>query len=266
VRLRPRGVLTPPDGARPFELSLHQPAPELAEFVEHYWAVRWDLRGQGPRTQHVLSHPSVHLVAEPGRSGIFGVPTRTFTRRLEDRGRVFALKFRPAGFRPFLGAPVSTLTDRTVPASTVFGADGESLVQRFLAVGDESPLVELADSFVRDRLPAPDPVVPQVNGIVAQIMADREITRVDHLVCLTGLGKRALQRLFKDYVGVTPKWVIQRYRLHEAAERLAGGEVDLATLAAELGYFDQAHFARDFRAAVGRPPAAYSRGAGPRGG
>ena len=79
-----------------------------------------------------------------------------------------------------------------------------------------------------------------------------------------GVNKRTLQRLFAKYVGVSAKWVIQRYRLHEAAERLGGDEdVDLAALALELGYADQAHFARDFRAMVGRPPAAFVRGARP---
>ncbi|WP_334071861.1 helix-turn-helix domain-containing protein [Burkholderia cepacia] len=59
---------------------------------------------------------------------------------------------------------------------------------------------------------------------------------------------------------MTPKWVICRYRLHEAADKLAGGEaVDLAELAQALGYFDQAHFTRDFRKLVGKAPAEYRR-------
>jgi AraC-like DNA-binding protein len=74
-----------------------------------------------------------------------------------------------------------------------------------------------------------------------------------------GLGVRALQRLFREYVGVTPKWVIQRYRLFEAAERLSAGDADGAVLAHALGYFDQAHFIRDFKAMVGKPPLAFAR-------
>ena len=69
-----------------------------------------------------------------------------------------------------------------------------------------------------------------------------------------------LQRLFGRYVGVSPKWVIQRYRLHEAAEQLATGEsVSQTELALNLGYSDQAHFIRDFKAIVGVSPAAYAR-------
>jgi AraC-like DNA-binding protein len=54
--------------------------------------------------------------------------------------------------------------------------------------------------------------------------------------------------------------VIRRYRLQEAAARLASGEeFDLASLAQSLGYFDQAHFTSDFHKLVGRPPAQYRR-------
>ena len=74
------------------------------------------------------------------------------------------------------------------------------------------------------------------------------------------LSVRKLERLFSAFVGVGPKWVIQRYRLHEAAERIAAdATLDGATLAFELGYADQAHFIRDFRRLVGKSPAEYSR-------
>jgi AraC-like DNA-binding protein len=75
------------------------------------------------------------------------------------------------------------------------------------------------------------------------------------------LSKRPLQQLFNEYVGVGPKWVINRYRLHEVIERMAAqGPVSWTELALELGYFDQAHFIRDFKALVGCSPAAYMRG------
>lgn len=69
---------------------------------------------------------------------------------------------------------------------------------------------------------------------------------------------RTLQRLFRRHVGVGPKWVLQRYRLHEAIEQLADRrEVDWSRFAVDHGYFDQAHFIADFRAVVGRSPSQY---------
>ena len=63
---------------------------------------------------------------------------------------------------------------------------------------------------------------------------------------------RSLQRVFADYVGAGPKWVIQRCRLQDAAARVAVADsIDWASLAAELGFADQAHLTRAFTATIG---------------
>lgn len=258
----PSGVLDLRAGLDWWDTWRRPPAPALAELVEHYWRVRWDVPGREPYVQHTLSNASVHLCAERGNSRIQGVVTGRFTRRLRGRGRIFGVKFRPAGFHPFLGSSVAELADATISVRAVFGRAGDAYVRRVLALEDDESMAAAADEFLDERMPPPDPLVAQVNGIVALIVGERAITRVDHVAERTGVGKRTLQRLFHEYVGVSPKWIIQRYRLHEAAQRLAeGGDVVMADLALDLGYSDQAHFVRDFKAVVGRPPAAYARGA-----
>jgi AraC-like DNA-binding protein len=75
----------------------------------------------------------------------------------------------------------------------------------------------------------------------------------------TSSPSRTLQRLFRRYVGVGPKWVLRRYRLHDGADLLARGEAaELADLALALGYFDQAHFSREFKDQIGLTPAEYA--------
>jgi AraC-like DNA-binding protein len=115
------------------------------------------------------------------------------------------------------------------------------------------------EGFLRARWPAPDPNVELVGKIVSVLLHDREVARVEEVVERFGVPARTLQRLFNRYVGVSPKWVLRRYRLHEAAARLADEQHrPWAEVAAELGYFDQSHFIRDFTAAVGLTPAAYA--------
>ena len=167
VEEAPRGVLGLRAGRRSFEVSRIRPGQDLAELVEHYWTVSWDLRGREPYTQHTLPHPSVHLVAERDRSGIMGVLTGRFTRELEGEGRAFGIKFRPAGFHPFLGAPVATLTDRRAPVAEVFGPAGDDLVAALLAAPGDPELAATAESFLLARLPDPDPnVAASVVGIL----------------------------------------------------------------------------------------------------
>jgi AraC-like DNA-binding protein len=122
--------------------------------------------------------------------------------------------------------------------------------------------IKIVEDFLRSRLTEPDENVIRLTEIVYAVAKERDILKVEDLVDRYGLNKRTLQRLFARYVGVSPKWVIQRYRLHEAAEQLSTVEtVNQAELALSLGYSDQAHFVRDFKAIVGVSPAAYAKAA-----
>ncbi|MFC8598674.1 helix-turn-helix domain-containing protein, partial [Isoptericola sp. NPDC057191] len=83
---------------------------------------------------------------------------------------------------------------------------------------------------------------------------------VGDLAALAGTTPRSLQRLFAHWVGVSPKWVLQRHRVHLAADLIAAEPArPLADLAAAVGYYDQAHLTTDFARALGMPPAAYAR-------
>jgi AraC-like DNA-binding protein len=266
---KPKGLLkvgVPPNAA--FHHVRLLPSADVAFFVEHYWMVAWDLTGQEPRTQETLPYPSIHLVIEDnGRAMLHGIVSGKFSRLIEGKGRVFGIKFLPGAFYPFVKTSVSTFTDKVIPAVDVFGADVVTLTEDINAkpTEDEDGLIAVAETFLRARLPEQDDNIRIINTIVSRIIDNREITKVDQIVSLLATGdlrvsKRQMQRLFSQYVGVSPKWVIMRYRLHEAVERMTNGEaVDLPALALDLGYFDQAHFIKDFKAMVGRAPGEYAR-------
>jgi len=257
---KPRGILRHAPSPGVFHHARIAPSPALAGVVQHFWIVRWDLRGSAPQVRETLPHPNVHLVIEPGRTRIHGIHSGRFTRVLEGQGGVFGMKFRAGGFRPFLRRSVSTLRDRSLSLQEVFGMAAGSLEATVFAQQEDDRMAAVAEDFLVAHLPPVDPEVARIGEIVDGIATDRSITTVEQVLERHGMGKRTLQRLFNEYVGIGPKWVINRYRLHEAIERLAeGGNVVWTELALELGYFDQAHFVRDFKALVGRPPAEYAR-------
>ena len=261
-----RGVLRPDLAASVIRLDRHQPADALAPFVDFYWIVRWDLRGQPPHEQTVLPHSNVHLVFEASGAGIFGVDRRLFTRSLSGLGLGFGVRFTAGGFRPFWQAPISQLTDRVVSAARLFGPRAETtrqaIMDSFDSGGfdvDDGVMIGYAEALLLSVLPERDPLAGQAAALVARITEDPGLRRVDQLAASSGLTPRTLQRLFADYVGVSPKWVMRRARLHDAAERADGGEpVDWAALASDLGYADQAHLTRDFTVTIGVPPARYA--------
>jgi AraC-like DNA-binding protein len=255
---RPRGVLKPAPPAGKFRLARRSPALELAPYVQHYWMVSWDLRGEEPFVQETLPHPNIHAVFEKGRSAVCGISTSKFSRVLEGQSHVFGIKFTPAGLHPFLRSSVSALTDSGTSVESVFGKDVSELESLVVSSGDEEQRIAAANAFLLSLAPEADETVAQVNQLVSRILNEPEIRTVDDLAKRSGISKRTLQRLFNEYVGINPKWVIRRYRLHELVERLKSGErLDLSQLALELGYFDQAHLINDFRSIAGYSPTQY---------
>ncbi|MFC4812044.1 DUF6597 domain-containing transcriptional factor [Paenibacillus sp. GCM10023250] len=262
-----RGILKAELARQKFALRRLDPSPGLAPYIEHYWIVRWDLRGQEPYSQTVLSYPSMHVVFEretAGRfAGVYGVPTRTFVRRLREEGDVFGIKFRPGGFYPFWQRPAALLTGRAVPWTELFGEAARDVEAQVYAAESDEARIGLAEAFFGSRLPGPEhgDAVRLVGEIVREVIGNREITKVEDLAERFGVNKRALQRLFGRFVGVSPKWIIQRYRLQEAAERIERerGAPDWPRLAQELGFYDQAHFIKSFKALIGKSPEEYGR-------
>jgi AraC-like DNA-binding protein len=243
-------------------------AEPLRPFVERYWSVRWDRTGQSPFRSEVLSHPSVNVSVESGtvpRFGValpavllHGVVTRRFAVDLTGAGRVSAVKFRPGGFAAFTGTLPAR--DSVVPLGPELDLGASDLLAAVLAEEDDDDRAAVLDAALLPRAPEPPDPYVDLLGLIGVMIDDRSLVRVEQVAALGGLSARSLQRLFASYVGVPPKAVLSRYRLQDAAAAIDAGLVDdLADLAASLGWFDQAHFSRDFRAVVGVTPSAYQQ-------
>ncbi|WP_257219204.1 AraC family transcriptional regulator [Janthinobacterium sp. BJB446] len=256
----PKGIVDPKAAARRIRLATYPPAGALAPFVEYFWVVEWDRRGCAPQTQRVLPYPNAHLVFELGRTAIHGVVRGAFDRPLIGAGKVLGVRFAPGGLRPFITQPLSSFTDTTIAADALLdmpAAQAEALVLR--QAGDTA-MVAQAQALLQARLPQVDDAALLAARLTAAAAARNGPASVARLCEKMAIGERRLQRLFANYVGVPPKWVIQRYRLQEAIWRLAQPHApDLASLAHELGFFDQAHFSRSFAELVGSTPLDYRR-------
>lgn len=254
-----RGLLHKRTSFEHFELTRFEPSADLADWVEHHWMVLYDLGDRPPYTQRNLSHPNQHLVVDSrGETGIFGAATGVFETLLDGSDRVFATKFWPGAFRPFLGRAVSALSDTFVPAETVFSQSSAELQEEFTGLNDPLAMAERLEDVIRARLPAPDEKSGLARRIVRFAEANLELVSAGELAEAFGMGLRTLQRLFDEYVGVSPKWVIDRYRMLEAVETLnAGGAETLTDLAHRLGYFDQAAFNHAFEKLTGAAPSSF---------
>ncbi|MHC3473235.1 DUF6597 domain-containing transcriptional factor [Streptomyces sp. 7R007] len=260
-----RGIVDPADFLARVDFRRPDAAEPLRAYVEYYWLIDWDLTE--PYVSHVVPHPAVHIVFQrfEGQEPfveVAGVQHGLFTQKLEGRGRVCGVKFRPGAFRPFApDRPVSAWTGRRVRSPAVFP---DADLAAVLGPDDEADRVAALDAFLLALDPRPDPQAGLATTLAARARDDRSIRRVTDLAATEGISVRLLQRLFATYVGVGPKWVILRHRIHEALEHAeTDREINWARLAADLGYADQAHLVRDFTTTVGVPPTRYADHAAP---
>lgn len=246
---------------REFRIRRHSPSPALAPFVTHYWFIEWDL--SVPHVQRVLPRPAVNLVSEADRWHASGVWTRRFDRELRGTGAVFGVLFRPAGFSAFVPGPMHRMTDDVLDMAPRVGVDPPALHRALVHDADDGARVARLEALLIRLEPRPYDGMDALNATVRLAEEHATEASAEDLAAHAGVTLRTLQRRLRQHVGVGPKALLRRFRLHEAAARLAEGPVDHAALAFSLGYYDQAHFVRDFSHTIGQSPSAYAAAARP---
>lgn len=263
---RSRGLVSGRVSGARIDTQRAAPPAELTDVVECLWSGHWDLPADAPHETRLLSDPCVHLVAEQGtqvdggrEARVVGVWTRLWRRSLTGTGQVRGVKLRAGAARAFIDLPLHTLSNRITPLDAAFPAHAAQFERSALDAGCDADAFRGLASWLTARRRTADPLVQEAVALLDAIRTRPDIQGVEALASHAGIGVRSLQKLFRGYVGGTPKWAIRRNRLQEAAARLeAGDSAGLSDLAAALGYTDQAHFARDFRAATGTPPGRFS--------
>ncbi|WP_193606566.1 AraC family transcriptional regulator [Nocardioides lijunqiniae] len=252
---------------RGFSPPVHRfvPTPALADLVRRYWLPVWSLPPGRSTTQRVLQYPVCLLVVSDTYAHVVGPAAGLSTKELSGSGWAAGAMLQPGAGSLLLGGPV-TITDTHVDLDTVTTLDGARLTESVReamapapADGERQLEAVLAIEQAIGGLAPLDEEGLLVNALVEYVEGDPRVQRVGQICEKFALSERSLQRLAARRIGLSPKWLIQRRRLHEAAERLgADGEVDLARVAADLGYTDQAHFGRDWRRVTGLTPGAYA--------
>lgn len=252
-----RGELTPDPRA---PITRIAPPGWAAHAVRHLWIVEWDLPEGESIRQLVLGYPALNLVAEPAKLGVYGPTTAASTRTLDGCGWGVGVLLRPAATPLFTARPGAFAdAERELDAPELHRA-----VVR--AMGAPEPAAaryrQAADAMLRwivGLLPAADPRGLEANRMAELADTHPGLLRVADLAAAMGASERTLDRLAADFMGPTPAALMRRRRIQIAAERLrADPRTQLADLAHDLGYADQPHLTRDFRAVLGMTPREYA--------
>lgn len=252
-----RGELTP-DPRVP--LTRIAPPESAAHAVRHVWIAEWRLPPGEASRQLVLGYPALNLVVEPSRIAVYGPTTAASTRTLEGSGWGVGVLLRPAATPIFTDRPAGLHDDgRNVDAP---GLHAEVTRIMRLPGPAASRHAEAAGAVVRwivERIPAADPRGLEANRMAELADSEPGLLRVPDLAAAMGVSARTLDRLAADFLGPTPAAIMRRRRIQLAAEHLrAAPDTPLADLAQSLGYADQPHLTRDFRAVLGMTPREYA--------
>lgn len=268
-----RGILDPARMGEVVTLRRHDPGPGLEGVVDWLWSVEWGLPDGLTHRQEVLNHPSANISIgttddegasrERPRGRVYGPATTVSTRVLQGWGWTVAAKTTTGGMGALVTERVAGLVDRSLPLGLVLTDDDPGGL--VAAVGGAATIddrIRLLRTALERTLTRRDPSrVERARTVAAAARlaeTDREVRRAEELAAAVGVGLRTLQRMFLEHAGLSPAWVIRRWRIIEAAERAGAGlPVSWPDLAVDLGYADQAHLTRDFRAHLGVTPAVY---------
>lgn len=175
--------------------------------------------------------------------------------------------FTILGARRFLGIPLDGVTNRAISLDDIFGRDGQRLTSALHDAPSWDDRFDLLDRAIAGRLETARPLLPEMLWTWERIVRAEGQISIGALSADLGWSRRRLVERFKEDVGLAPKVFARVLRFHHAVESLkARDSRRLSDLALDCGYYDQAHFDRDFRVFSGVTPTELVRTLRPDGG
>ncbi len=251
-----------------------------SEPLSRYVMMLWYVAGEMPyRVEKILPTGTIELIinlAAPYRVRPGGDPRRESDSKQiwvagfqtsflvneasEHWVNTIGASFRPGGAYPVFGFPVLELSDQVVELDLVWGSEAGRIRERVLSAGDVPAMFAAFEQALLERMQAGNRAFQLVSHAAGLIAAAGRIPSMAILSEQIGISQKHLIHQFKKFVGVTPKSLARIQRFRKALDAAAPGrEINWARLALDCGYYDQAHFNRDFQAFSGLSPSEYLR-------
>jgi AraC-like DNA-binding protein len=255
-------------------LRVHKPAFPLSLYVEEMSLV--EPPAAPPSRQRVyprgamvlaitLKEPTLkyytdeqhHSIPAPVLAGPY---SRSFQFDPSESTAAISVRFHPGMARAFLPVAAHELHNTDIPLSQLFPNDADRLLNRVCSAPGEDAQFRVLEQYLNEKLSDAAPIPPAVRYAVERLSHNGDGRGVRSIQLDTGLSHTRFVQLFREYVGLTPKLFYRVRRFHTAAHRIEKGlPVKWAAVAADCGYYDQAHLIRDFRAFAGITPREFIR-------
>lgn len=247
-----------------------EPDEALSPLIKCYWTLEGP-KEKTPEKQTIVPDGCMELIfhygdlyrqyADNGHSltqpRCFAIGQLTRPLEIEPTGEtgIFSVRFHPGGFLPFTSIPLRELENKAVPLEKVFAQDGKGIEQMILEAKTTSQRIELLEQFFLNRLKDRKTIDRTIKATVGTILTAYGQLSVDEISKRTNIHRRQLERKFRVAIGLSPKQLSKTIRLQAALSILLAKKfTSLTALAYETGYYDQAHFIKDFKELTGFTP------------
>jgi len=200
----------------------------------------------------------MHLVISNQSGKLMEPESKKYCYTMQGQSKIIGVKFNLGVLAKRLPCSIDKAFDSEFEAANIFKCDQQKLIKNTLNANSDEASVAYLSQKLRDNVVQVDPLLIKVQTLAEQIKNNNDIDRVEMLAELSHTLIRSLQRMLKTYVGLSPKWLIRKYRLHHALEMLESEQLSLTELAANLDYADQSHLIRDFNEFLNITPKQYA--------
>lgn len=250
--------------------QLIMPSPVLRPYVVSYWVMRRDksLAGYHEEFMHALGGfgivinlgDSVRLNQQVVTDAIFLDGANSQSHRMGFEGRVdlLGIRFRVGAAYPFLGIPLVEMVNQTSLLDLLGAEQILPLYERVTHAATLQEQIAYLEAWLLQRLAHGKTADRLVWHSLGQIQQQNGLLSMEALAQHLHISQRQLERLYQMQVGVTPKLYARLLRVENARQALKQNTAfSLTDLGLQLGFYDQSHFIREFKAIVGMTPGGY---------
>jgi AraC-like DNA-binding protein len=245
-----------------------EPPKELKHLVECYWIVK--NADRAPSLQKIIpdgfpeiifhfAHPyKIELQSTwetQAKSLVAGQITKYFFLENTGQSDILGIKLQPAALTQLFGTEMSSLKDKVVSLHD-FGNGGLNRInQAIRETGDDMERIKLINSDFMNRGLAIQ--TNPLEKVLGNIFSSNGILSVNFICKESGITERQLERLFKKYIGISPKFFARIIRFSYIFQVVQKKKLSWSEVGLESGFYDQAHFIKNFKAFTGEDPSNY---------
>lgn len=251
------------------KLTTYAPSRELQSFIKCYYLSESEYTKQiedvffADGCVEVVFHLGLDFYrgdVKESWAKVIGQITQPLTMRAKGTGKSFGIWFWPHTFSLFTGIPVNEFNDKAISLDNIFERSFIDFVKNAVYENDMECLIKGVNAYLVSRLEIPSNTfrASVAAYAVQHILTERAFTDLSKLAQDCNITTRNLQKIFRDKIGFSPKFFMRIARFQYALQNLARCPIDsLTALTYRAGYYDQAHFIREFKEFTGMTPSQF---------